>query len=68
MVAEIERVLWIALGGLIAAIAGYFGSYFKEMGKTTPPGRLRRSPNSAAGAHANHETGRGYDLKGRLGP
>jgi hypothetical protein len=30
---EIERVLWIALGGLIAAIMGYFGGYFKEKGK-----------------------------------
>jgi len=31
--AEIERVLWIVLGGLIAAIAGFFSSYFKEKGK-----------------------------------
>jgi hypothetical protein len=31
--AELEHVLWIALGGLIAAIAGYFGGYFGEKGK-----------------------------------
>lgn len=31
--AEIERVLWIALGALIAAIAGYFGGYFKKKGE-----------------------------------
>jgi hypothetical protein len=31
--AAFERVLWIALGALIAAIVGYFGGYFNERGK-----------------------------------
>ena len=44
MLAEIERVLWIALGGLVAASVGYFGGYFNERARTTrrvSPGMVR---------------------------